>query len=423
MAMQQQQQQQLYQQQYQQQYHHHHQLAYPQHQQHVQHQQPPAHPFFPGIGPMAYAGGYQQMMAEPGYPAPMMAADRPYAMLPDQSYPHLHSDLHSDAEAIAAAAGASTHGWEPQIATPPKPRAENTQGSPGSAGGRGGVQNLPIGRLVAMAKEQEGSRALQRALTGMSSSRLQAACDELGPHLGELATSLFGNYLVSSMASLPEAQPWLEKALKGRVVELMTHAQGSRVVQAAMHALPTRAVHTLVNELVGEVANTSRSVNGSWSVCAAFKATRAPFIVAEIAASIRTLATQQSGSRAVQKILPEASSNDVDTRCVVAALTACGTDELARLAVDQYGNYVVQIALRISASEPSERSTLVAMLLPSLTRLATSKSGSNVAEALIACATMEQLLKMKALLHGSGVELAGHCFGKHVIAALSRRLN
>merc|ERR1719502_7081 len=103
------------------------------------------------------------------------------------------------------------------------------------------------GRLVAMAKEQEGSRTLQRALTGMSPVRLQEACAELGPHLGELATNLFGNYLVSSMASLPEAQPWIERALRGRVIELMMHAQGSRVVQAAVVALPSHAVQALVD--------------------------------------------------------------------------------------------------------------------------------------------------------------------------------
>ena len=282
---------------------------------------------------------------------------------------------------------------------------------------------LQPGRLVAMAKEQEGSRTLQRALTGMSHGhvRLQAACDELGPHLGELATNLFGNYLVSSMASLPEAQPWVENALRGRVVELMKHAQGSRVVQAALHSLPSKMAVALVDELQGHVATTATTINGSWSVCTAFKVTLAPFIVREIAGAISVLSTQQSGSRAVQKILPEAASHNVDTRCVAAALIACGTDELTRLSIDQYGNYVVQIALRIAL--PSPREDLANLLLPVLLQLATSKAGSNVAEAVIGCATAEQLNAAVSLLHGCGIDLATHCFGKHVIAALDRRIS
>ncbi|KOO30335.1 pumilio-like 5-like protein [Chrysochromulina tobinii] len=278
---------------------------------------------------------------------------------------------------------------------------------------------LQPGRLVAMAKEQEGSRTLQRALTGMSPVRLQAACDELGPHLGELSTNLFGNYLVSNMASLPEAQPWVENALRGRVVEFMKHAQGSRVVQAALHSLPSKMAAALVDELQGHVATTATTINGSWSVCTAFKVTRAPFIVREIAGAISVLSTQQSGSRAVQKILPEAESHDVDTRCVAAALIACGADELTRLSLDQYGNYVVQIALRIAL--PGQREDLANLLLPVLPQLATSKAGSNVAEAVIGCATAEQLNAAVSLLHGCGIDLATHCFGKHVIATLDRR--
>jgi len=315
-----------------------------------------------------------------------------------------------------------------QQMSPPQPMVARAGGaslahSPSGHGGiasaaRGGGGVQP-GRLVAMAKEQEGSRTLQRALIAMSPVRLQAACDELGPHLGDLASNLFGNYLVSSMAALPEAQPWVEKALRGRVVELMKHMQGSRVVQAALDALPQRAAEGLVDELQGHVASTAMSVNGSWSVCTAFKVTKAHFIVREIAESIGLLATHQSGSRAVQKILPEAASHEVDTQCILVALNATSTDELSRLAVDQYGNYVIQHALRIAL--PAARAELVALLLPALPKLATSKAGSNVAEAVIGCATPQQLGTAGSLLQGCGIDLATHCFGKHVISALQRR--
>jgi hypothetical protein len=56
-----------------------------------------------------------------------------------------------------------------------------------------------------------------------------------------------------------------------------------------------------------------------------------------------------------------------------------------------------------------------------LPQLATSKAGSNVAEAVIGCATAEQHNAAVSLLHGCGIDLATHCFGKHVIATLDRR--
>lgn len=149
--------------------------------------------------------------------------------------------------------------------------------------------------------------------------------------------------------------------------------------------------------------------------------TKSLFIVHELAASLSVLATHANGSKAVQKILPEAASHDVDTSCVVATLIASGSQELLRLSLDQYGNYVVQIALRIAATNPPQRERLVEMLLPSLPLLSRSKAGSNVAEAVIGCATAEQIVAVRAVLQDCGIDLATHNFGKHVVAALHRR--
>jgi len=335
------------------------------------------------------------------------------------------------------------YGWQPAQSPPDEalvipapmpmpplaPHPSQSQGQAygiGAAGPRGvtkhaAQQQLTAGRLVEMAREQEGSRILQRALMTMSPIRLQAACDELGPHLGELATNLFGNYLVSSMATLPQAQAALVAALTGRVVELMQHAQGSRVVQAALEALPNKAVRELVAELEGSVADCAVTTNGSWSLVAAFRATRAGFIITEISQHILTLSTHVNGSRAVQRIVPDAASHETDVTPVVISLIESPPAHLQRLASDQYGNYVVQIALRVSEATPKHQARLVELLLPSLPKLSTSKAGSNVAEALISCATSSQLAVARELLHGCSPSLSAHCFGRHVIAALARR--
>ena len=282
--------------------------------------------------------------------------------------------------------------------------------------------NLGSGGLLAAAIDQEGSLKLQRALSNMSPARLQAACEELAPHLGELCTHIFGNYLVSRMAALQPAQPALIAALTGRVVELMKHAQGSRVVQAALDALPPSVVGNLIAELQGHVVECAETTNGSWSVVAAFKHTHASFIVAEVASAVMRLSTQQSGTRVVQRILPEATSHEVDVTPVLRALVAAGPKQLAALADDQYGNYVVQISLRISSATPVLQARLVELMLPSLPSLSTSKAGSNVAEMLISCAGACQIRQARDRLDSCATDLSTHCFGKHVMQTLQKRL-
>merc|ERR1719473_1182505 len=105
---------------------------------------------------------------------------------------------------------------------------------------------LPVGSLVAMAQEQEGSRLLQQQLSTMHPEQLSAAVEELAPHLATLATNAFGNYLAA-------AQEAIFHALQGHVCRLMQHPQGSRVCQAAVERLPAKSAQVLVEDLRGHV--------------------------------------------------------------------------------------------------------------------------------------------------------------------------
>ena len=109
---------------------------------------------------------------------------------------------------------------------------------------------------------------------------------ELAPEVLELASHPFGNYLVSRLAHLPSLQPHLVARLRGHVLELMTHAQGSRVVQAAMSALPASDTLALVHEIDGHILECSLDTHGSFGVCVSFRHTHAPFILAQLARQI-----------------------------------------------------------------------------------------------------------------------------------------
>ena len=178
-------------------------------------------------------------------------------------------------------------GWPPipqQMAPQPQP--------PGSS--------VPWGSLVATAMDAKGSRALQRLLPTLRDEELSAAAGELAPHLCSLAQHAFGNYLVSKLASLPLVLPALAAAFRGHMASLLCHAQGSRVVQAFLAAAAPADAEALVSELDGRVVECALDTHGSWGVCVAYSATRAPFVLRQLSAAVVRLSLEQHGSRVVQ---------------------------------------------------------------------------------------------------------------------------
>lgn len=194
------------------------------------------------------------------------------------------------------------------------------------------------------------------------------------------------------------------------------------MLQAVLEALPAVMVSELVGEFKGSVVDVASKTYGSWSVCTAYKATHAPFILDEIASSVKHLSVMQDGSRVVQRVLPEAAKHGADIDVVLDALVALGQEDLGRLAVDQFGNYVVQVALRLVDGDASRQRTLVTLLLPCLPQLSTSKAGSNAAEAVLGCLGADLLPEARRLLTQDAVgDLASHRYGVHVMTALHRR--
>jgi len=280
-----------------------------------------------------------------------------------------------------------------------------------------GAPAARAGGLYAMAIEQEGSRLLQQQLFNMAAPELALAVDELAPHLLTLATNAFGNYLVSAMACLAPAHAAIHAALTGHLCALMQHPQGSRVCQAAFERLPRGLVHSLVAELEGRVCEVACGTHGSWSVVAAFKCTRAPFILAELARDIGRLSTMQNGSRVVQRVLQDVADHGEDLSAAMDSLLSLGAPSLTGLAQDRFGNYVVQIALR--HAQPKVREGLLGALLPSFHSLALEKCGSNVAEVLVELSSAEQLAGLRA---GVDIDkLRTHAYGSYVVSALDGR--
>jgi len=257
----------------------------------------------------------------------------------------------------------------------------------------------------------------------MGPEELRTAIDELTPHVSSLATHSFGNYLVSTMASMPVAHPALYAAMRGRVTALMQHPQGSRVIQACFGNLAVAQTESLVGELVGRVVEVSLGTHGSWSVVAAYKATHAPFIVTELAAQVTKLAMQQNGSRVVQRVMSEAATAGCDVSELVHALLGLEAQTLVALAADRFANYVVQLALR--GADAAARAQLIDAMMPFVfsSTLSESKCGSNVAEMVIDLASANQIETARVSINEQAATmLRNHPYGKYVMVAFDRRV-
>jgi pumilio RNA-binding family len=357
----------------------------------------------------------------PGWTSSAASAPRPSPMHPPPtSSSRPAAGRGQQASAVASAAAGAGN--------PPADGAASTnrRGAARSAAAER-VRGTRLG-LAVRATEQKQSRLLQQELMRMSDTQLQGACDELGAHLLELATHPFGNYVVSKLASRAQAHGAVFGALRGHVVMLLKHPQGSRVVQAAFSELPAAEGRALCEELDKHVLECALDTHGSWGVCVAFKNTHAPFIVTQMAKHINALCTQQHGVRVVQQLLHEAAAASMDISSAVASLLE---GELSYLAAHPFGNYAVQAALRHAV--PTQRGTMLEGLLPNILHLASSKHGSNVAEMVLTLSNDDQLEIVRALIFGPADAppatempqlrtLMSSPFGNYVLQGLLRKL-
>eukprot|EP00965_Chrysotila_dentata_P084790 2798728-Pleurochrysis_carterae.AAC.2 len=254
----------------------------------------------------------------------------------------------------------------------------------------------------------------------MSRSHFTRARNELAPHLYTLSKHTFGNYLVSRLATIESMHEAIADAFQGHLLELLCHAQGSRVVQAFVSALPSSAALKCVQELAGHVPECALDTHGSWGICVAFEHTRAPFMLHEVADNVCELSIQQHGCRVVQSVMQAAANAGMDLR---PAVTGIIRGDVVQLASHRFANYAVQVALRQGPHD--QREIMLSQLLPNLLKLSSNKHGSNVAEVMLAKATPAQVEYVTDSIVANDADLSqlmGDAFGNYVLQTLLRRI-
>jgi len=279
------------------------------------------------------------------------------------------------------------------------------------------------GRVAQLCRDQHGSRFLQSQLDVSGETAEKAVIlQEVLPKTRELATDVFGNYVVQKVLTcgIPTARDAVAIQLKGHCVTLSLHVYGCRVVQKALDELPPKQALDIVTEFRTNVLNCVHDQNGNHVIqkCvqvtakAKSKATnidfsamnrknnhllpnkeyirqlselgdQIQFILAAFQNRVKQLAMHSYGCRVLQRVL-EHCHHDQSAQI----LDELRRTELKILIEDQYANYVVQHAIQYGRLE--DRNILISYVRKNLVDFSKHKFASNVVEKSLVYGTQDQ---------------------------------
>jgi Pumilio-family RNA binding repeat len=223
----------------------------------------------------------------------------------------------------------------------------NVGGRPASPGSPSSSLVLTLeemrGNLVALSRDQIGSRVLQTAMEIMNEDDLISLFEELEPNLEILMADQFGNYVIQRLldSRVNSIIVSIGEALKGRVLPFSLHVYGCRVVQKALDALPQENRVTLAVELQPFTLHCLSDQNANHVIQKCLETVQPSDgvrgMLETIASHALTLARHSFGCRAVQRLLQYCTITEIHDGVIDEVLSS-----ILELTKNQFGNYVVQ---------------------------------------------------------------------------------
>jgi len=221
-------------------------------------------------------------------------------------------------------------------------------------GKRGGqdmarLDNVPLescqGHLFAMSKDQHGCRYMQRKLEDGAPGHVEAIFNETCPHIIELMTDPFGNYLCQKLFEhcTEEQRTALIKTAAPALPGIALNQHGTRALQKMIEHLHTEEqVAAVISALSYKVVDLVQDLNGNHVIQKCLQvlgAERCQFIYDSVGAACIIVGTHRHGCCVLQRCIDHAQGYQRGQ--LVAQITKCAFD----LVQDAYGNYVVQYIL------------------------------------------------------------------------------
>jgi hypothetical protein len=199
------------------------------------------------------------------------------------------------------------------------------------------------GNLVALSRDQIGSRVLQTSMEGMSEDDLKLLFEELEPKLEILIVDQFGNYVIQKLleSKVESIVISIGESIKGHVLPFSLHVYGCRVVQKCLEALPQSHRVPLAVELEPYTLHCLGDQNANHVIQKCLETVQPSDgirpMLEMIAEHALTLARHSFGCRAVQRLLQYTSITEIYDQVIGDVLSS-----ILELTKNQFGNYVVQ---------------------------------------------------------------------------------
>lgn len=262
--------------------------------------------------------------------------------------------------------------------------------------------------IMGIVRDQEGSRFIQKRLDYSSASEWLWLADHID--VRETSTDIFGNYVVQKLLDNDECHRRIVARVRGSMTELSRDTYGCRVVQKMVDKMSTGDYAQLVAEL--DMLALVYDSNGNHVV--------QKMVEREMVAHIDVferecvaLSMNKYGCRVVQRLL---EYNECGR--MVDMLIECADV----LAVNQYGNYVLQHIMRVNGTDGDNVERVCAMLCENVCTYAQHKFASNVVERMVMLCDEKWLSVLIDKMCGRMVEIAMDKYGNYVVQRLLDRV-
>lgn len=266
-----------------------------------------------------------------------------------------------------------------------------------------------------MAKDQHGCRYLQKQLEARDPEQIHLIWRETNPHIVELMTDPFGNYLCQKLLEFcnDNERTVLIQNASPSMVDIALNQHGTRALQKMIEFVSAPVqVELIIQALQRDVVSMIKDLNGNHVIQKCLNkltAADAEFIFSAVGSNCIEVGTHRHGCCVLQRCIDHASGSQKSW------LVARITDAALQLVQDPFGNYVVQYI--IDLNEPLFTEPIVQNFLGQIGDLSRHKFSSNVIEKCLRCASDSSTDAMVKELLNSGEmdKLLRDSFGNYVV--------
>ncbi|CAN4122598.1 unnamed protein product [Withania somnifera] len=240
------------------------------------------------------------------------------------------------------------------------------------------------GKMVALAKDQQGSKLVQAKLEKGSKEEIEGVLCELIDCVGDVMKNQSGSYVIQKLFAVcnEEQRTTIIQAITRNThqfIGICFSQHGGRAVQKLLDNLSSPQQRSLVLSAITPVAvalaNDQCGQHVIQHCVKTFSIEYTRHLLNEIANNCFAIATQKSGCCVLQSCV-ESARGELRDRLITEILT-----NAVQLSEDQYGNYVVQHLVMLKL--PGVTETLLDRLHGNFVTLSCNKYASNVVEKII----------------------------------------